>query len=130
MEHVDVDLGPRERARLEGPRALADADLLALLLGTGVAGRPVGVVAAELLAASGGLVGLARDGLRHQGVGQIGVGEAKRARIEAAIELGQRTARLLALRDAAVMSGPAEVAAWARAELSSAGHEELWLLAL
>ena len=40
--------GPRERALLEGVEALGDADLLAVLLGTGTARTPVTVLAVEL----------------------------------------------------------------------------------
>src|SRR5262249_5259648 len=47
--------GPRERALDEGMGTLSDADLIAILLGTGLAGRPVGLVAAGLLEGAGGL---------------------------------------------------------------------------
>jgi DNA repair protein RadC len=131
MESIALlELGPRERARIEGIRSLGDVDLVAILLGTGTPGRPVTLVAAELLASAGGLVGLARDGLRHHELSHLGIGEAKRARLEAAVEIGQRAARLVALRNASVLSGPLEVAAWARAELSAAPHEELWVVAV
>ena len=46
-----------ERARLEGPEALGDAELLALLLGPGATPRRE---AQTLLEEVGGLVGLAR----------------------------------------------------------------------
>src|SRR5262249_31152003 len=52
--------GPRERAIDEGIGSLGDAELLAVLLGTGLAGRPVSLVAAGLLDRSAGLAGLSK----------------------------------------------------------------------
>ena len=44
---------PRERYRHTGPEAFGDAELLALVLGTGTAHRSAGEIAAGLLLASG-----------------------------------------------------------------------------
>src|SRR6476646_2242067 len=55
--------GPRERLMLKGEQALSDAELLAIVLGTGTHNDPVGVVAQRLLDRVGGLVGLQRAGL-------------------------------------------------------------------
>src|SRR5687768_8083697 len=52
--------GPRERALESGFAVIGDADLLAIVLGTGCAGRHVTVVSAALLEQFGGLEGLAR----------------------------------------------------------------------
>ncbi len=54
--------GPRERALEDGIASLGDAELLAVLLGTGLAGRPVGLVAAALLEGFSGPDGLLRAG--------------------------------------------------------------------
>lgn len=43
-----------------GAAALGDAELIALILGTGVRARPAVEVAGDLVRASGGLVALAR----------------------------------------------------------------------
>jgi DNA repair protein RadC len=125
-----LDLGPRERARLHGFDHLGDADLVAILLGTGTVGRPVGVVAAELLEASGGLVALARDGPWGETCDSLGLGEAKRARISAAFELGRRVTARRALSRAPRLACPDDVASWGLATLGALSHEELWLLAL
>lgn len=119
--------GPRERAVLEGVAALSDADLLAILLGTGLAGRSVTVVAAALLDGFDGAAGLAKAGpaalAEHPGVGM-----AKALRIAAALELGARAAR--PATGLAVVSSSAEVAAHMSPRLARAGHEEMWLLCL
>ena len=50
---------PRERLVRLGPRALLDAELIELLIGTGTKGAPAPVVATALLAESGSLAALA-----------------------------------------------------------------------
>ncbi|MDD5308835.1 MAG: DNA repair protein RadC [Deltaproteobacteria bacterium] len=80
---------PRERLRDLGARSLGDAELVALVLGTGNGGGSACDVARDLLAAAGGLARLARLG--PHGLADLpGVGEAKAARIAAAFELGLR----------------------------------------
>jgi len=50
---------PRERLYFNGPTALADAELLALQLGSGMRGKDAVEVAREMLAAYGSLAGVA-----------------------------------------------------------------------
>jgi DNA repair protein RadC len=94
---------PRERMALEGPHALADAELLAILLGTGHRGEPVEVVAARLLCRVGGLHGLARLGLQELAE-QAGVGPAKASRIAASLELARRLGQRPLRADQAIRS--------------------------
>src|SRR5690606_33952599 len=54
--------GPRERLAYSGTECLSEAELLALLLGTGSRDESVTVLAARLLLAGGGLAGLGRMG--------------------------------------------------------------------
>ena len=98
---------PRERLYCNGPEALADAELLALQLGSGTRGKSAIDVAREMLAAYGSLGGVAGRELaeleRHSGVGPV-----KAARLVAAFELTRRLrARIPGAR--VVLSGPAEV---------------------
>ncbi|MGI9591851.1 MAG: UPF0758 domain-containing protein, partial [Myxococcota bacterium] len=76
---------PRERLDALGPEALSDAELLALLLRTGVRGTDVLSAAARLLTELGGLPGLARVGAGDL-VRCAGVGPAKSATLRAAVE--------------------------------------------
>src|SRR5262244_882083 len=59
---------PRERLYWNGPEALADAELLAIQLGSGVRGKSATEVAREMLAAYGSLGrrGAARDRGAHE----------------------------------------------------------------
>jgi DNA repair protein RadC len=120
---------PRERGICEGFDSLADADLVAVLLGTGEKGRTVFRVAADLMDESGGLVGLARVG-PHVLAQVSGVGLVKAARISAGFELGRRA--LLRSSSAARpnLASSDEVARWARLRLSHLDHEQVWVLAL
>ncbi len=122
-------VGPRERAAAIGVEMLGDAELLAIVLGTGCRGLPVAVLADLLLDEHGGLPGIARAGLGEMSA-RAGVGPAKGARIAAAVELGRR-ATLAASLDAEVrLPNRAAVEAWALPRLATLDHEELWLLAL
>lgn len=82
---------PRERMFAGTPAQLATADLVTILVGSGLPGRAAGVVAADLLAASGGLRALAgRTAAELSAV--CGLGAVRAARLLAAIELGRRAA--------------------------------------
>jgi DNA repair protein RadC len=122
-------MGPRERAVEDGLGALSDAELVALVLGTGRVGEPIAVLAAALLEESGGVGGLARAGLGELAA-RRGLGPAKAARLASAIELGRRVAATAARPTDARFPSSAAVDGWARPRLGSLDHEELWALVL
>lgn len=81
---------PREKLARAGTDALGDNELVAVVLGSGTRGQSALDVANRLLDASGGLRGLTRMG-RDELSKTHGVGAARAARIQAAIELGRRS---------------------------------------
>jgi len=89
IERLPASERPRERLCWRGPEALADAELLALQLGSGTRGRDAVEVAREMLAQYGSLAGVAA-----RVMGELartrGVGPAKAARLVAAFELSRR----------------------------------------
>ncbi len=98
---------PRERLYFKGADALADAELLALQLGSGTRGRSAVDVAHEMRAAYGSLAEVAAREVSEL-ARQRGVGPAKAARLAAAFELTRRLrARTPGTRT--VLSTPAEV---------------------
>lgn len=99
----DVRVGPRERLALHGAAVLSDAELVAVLLGTGSSRLPVSVLAAQLLEEAGGLHGLAQRSVSEL-EGQVGVGTTKAARLMAAVELGVRLAARPLARDSPIGS--------------------------
>jgi len=80
---------PRERLAERGAKSLSKAELLAILLRTGVPGENAIQVGQRLLDKFGGLEGIQRASLAEI-CNQHGVGAAKAAQIKAAIELGSR----------------------------------------
>lgn len=122
-----IDL--RERALSGDLTRLGDAELLAILLGTGAPGERVTELASDLLNAVGGLEGLARAS-PHGIATRRGVGPAKAARIVAALALGRR-ALLGGLAERATVLGSFDALVdWARPRLAWLDHEEVWLLSL
>jgi DNA repair protein RadC len=119
----------RERLLHTGVDQLSDAELLALLLGTGARGRPVTDVARRLLEENLGLEGLSRLST-HGLASQHGLGPAKAARVAAALELGRRTLFTVSQARRIDLGSFEQVARWAGPRLSNLEHEEVWLLAL
>ena len=83
------DYLPRERALAEGIFALGDAELLALLLGTGARGRTVLELSNQLLREFDGLDGVAKAGPLAL-ADRSGMGVAKALRLLGGVELGRR----------------------------------------
>ena len=90
---------PREKLLARGASALSDAELLAILLRTGLAGCSVLQMAQGLLDRFGGLAGLLNTG--DQALHSVkGLGPAKRAEMLAVMELAKRaTAQQLRERE-------------------------------
>jgi DNA repair protein RadC len=121
LKDIPAAARPREKLLMLGPEALADAELIALLLRTGLAGTSVLQLAQQLLDAFGGLHGLlqasAADLKRIKGLGP-----AKRAEITAVMELARRSlAQRLAQRT--VLSSPQQVKDFLRLQLAHEGQE-------
>ena len=83
------DERPREKLLRSGSAILSDAELLALLLRSGVRGADAVTLARHLLAECGGLRGLLERRASHF-VALPGCGNAAYATLQAALELGRR----------------------------------------
>lgn len=84
------DERPRERMLMHGASSLSDAELLAILLGSGIPGKNAIALARELL--RDGFTSLARCDAEQLGK-RGGIGAAKATRIIAAFELARRMAK-------------------------------------
>ena len=80
---------PREKLLKMGPSALSDAELLAIFLRTGISGRTAVDLSRDLLSHFGGLRGVLSAN-RQSVTGVRGIGSAKLAQLQAALELGRR----------------------------------------
>jgi DNA repair protein RadC len=98
---------PREKMLRKGPEALDDEELLAILLGTGTAARPVLETARDLLR-DGGFPGLFARGASGLTGLAAGIGPAKATRIEAVLEIGRRLSHD-SLSKKSLLSDPATV---------------------
>jgi len=85
-----IDDRPREKLSRRGVGSLGDREILALVIGHGVAGRSALDIADALLADLGGIHGLTRATVIRL-VRAAGIGVAQASRVMAAVELGRRT---------------------------------------
>lgn len=119
---------PRERLLSAGPSALSDAELVALVIGHGTAGRQAVQVASDLLRDIGGVHGITRGG-RGRLARTAGIGVAKTCRLLAAVELGRRT--LFVSPPARVpLADPKDVAAFLLPRYGAHATERLGVLLL
>jgi DNA repair protein RadC len=119
---------PRERLSTLGPQALANAELIAILLRTGVRGENAVQVGQRLLQTFGGISGLHRASVQDL-QSQHGLGEAKAAQIKAAIELGRRLT-LESPEERPSINSPADAAALVMYEMSALEQEHLRVILL
>ena len=84
-----MDDRPREKLILRGAQSLSDAELIAILLRTGVKGKSVVEVAQELVGKYGGISNVAIQSVESLQKA-IGVGKDKAATLSAAFELSRR----------------------------------------
>ena len=128
MREFSEDERPRERLLRHGPELLADAELIAIVLGSGMFGENVLDFARRILDDAGGLPGLQRADAPslHR---TKGLGPAKAAQIAAAIELGRRVGRILPSEREA-FSTPEQVYALLGWRTEGKPTEELYVLPL
>ena len=127
MAISDWPLGerPRERLLAHGAAALSDAELLALLLRTGIRGKSAVELGRELLEKFKSVAGLFASDLSNV----KGLGPAKRAQFEAAMELARRSLKE-DLHAASALTSPGAVRDYLRLAISRREHEVfvcLWL---
>jgi DNA repair protein RadC len=133
LKDLPIDAQPREKLLARGPAALSDAELLALLLRTGIKGKGVLQLAHELLQIKGKI----SDDQAHSGFGGIsgllqasvadlqkvkGLGPAKMAELIAVLELARR-AMAEQLRMSPLFDSPQAVKHYLQLHLAGKKHE-------
>ena len=131
MKNTPADARPREKLLARGPAALSDAELLAILLRTGIVGKGVLLMAQELLddkLGFGGISGLlnttAEDLKRIKGLGP-----AKRAELVAVLELARR-ALAQQLKERTIFESPQAVKDYLQLHLAARPYEVFAVLFL
>lgn len=119
---------PREKMLLKGKSSLSDAELIAILLGSGSRDESAVSLAKRILKDSATLDDLGRKSLDFL-MSYKGIGEAKAITVAAALELGRRRqmtkgdekVKITSSQDAYKMLGPM---------LTDLSQEEFWILCL
>lgn len=127
---ADLDQSQRPRERLErlGAGALTDAELLAILIRTGIPGENAVQVGQRLLNKLDGLRGIHQAAFEDV-CQEKGIGPAKAAQIKAAIELGRRMAQE-SPRELPTIHSPQDAANYVMYEMSALQQEELRVMIL
>ena len=121
LKDLPPDARPREKLLARGAGALSDAELLALLLRTGIEGKNVVVMAQEIVDHFGGI-----SGLLHADATSLksikGLGPAKQSELMAVVELSRR-ALAQQLKAKPVFDVPSVVLDFVRLQIGSKPYE-------
>jgi len=127
IHDLPVSERPRERLQKFGVEALSAQEILALILGRGIAGESVMMTVQRLLSRFGNLKGIASASVEE--LSQVrGVGVAKASQIKAAFELANRVEAYSEAGKKPVVKTPEDVAALVRSRLK--GKKKEYFLAL
>jgi DNA repair protein RadC len=116
---------PRERLLEKGPGHLSDAELVAILLRTGIRGKSAVDLAREMLDSFGGITGVLAAKLRSV----KGMGPAKSAQFAAALELANRSLKER-LKQSTALTSPGAVRDYLRLAIGALEYEVfvcIWL---
>ncbi len=129
IHDLPVSERPRERLQKLGVAALSAQEILALILGRGIAGESVMVTAQRLLSQFGNLKGIA--GASVEQLSQVkGIGVAKASQIKAAFELANRLEGYSDIGDKPLVKTPDEVVSLVRGRLRGKKKEHFLALLL
>ncbi len=120
---------PREKMQLKGRHVLSDAELLAILIGSGTVGESAVGLAQRILAS----VGNNLHELGKRSLAELqkfnGIGEAKAITIAAALELGRRR-QLTDLQERPRIGSSRDAFQIIAPQIADLAHEEFWVLHL
>jgi len=128
LKDLPQEARPREKLLSRGPAALSDAELLALLLRSGIRGKNVLQLAQELVDRFGGVAGLLH--MPAEALKTVkGLGPAKRAELVAVLELARR-ALVQQLTQKPLFNTPQAVRDYLQLQLGGLHHEVFAVLFL
>ncbi len=128
IRDFEISDRPRERLAESGAGVLNNAELLAILLRTGLPGENAVQMGHRLLNQFGGLSGLHRVSFDEL-CNQKGINVAKACQIKAAIELGARLPKE-DIKEKPVIKSPADAANLIQYEMVGLPQENLWVFLL
>ena len=129
IHDLPISERPRERLQKFGVAALSAQEILALILGRGIAGESVMVTVQRLLSRFGNLKGMANASVEE--LSQVkGVGLAKASQIKAAFELADRLEGYSEAGEKPVVKTPDDVMSLVRGRLRDQKKEHFLALLL
>ena len=129
IKDLGPDEQPREKLMAYGARSLADAEIVAILLGSGIRGASALAVARRLLlSVDHNLDELARRQVQDL-VKTAGIGRVRAIRLVAALELGRRREAAV-FREKPVLANSEQCFRYLRPLLADLNYEEFHLLCL
>ena len=120
---------PREKLITKGKKELSNAELLAILLGSGTVGQSAVELAKEILRSNDNdLSALSRQGIAELTRGYKGIGEAKAITIIAAMELGYRMLTEGNDRKIYILTDSEKMFNYISPSIIDLPHEEFWAI--
>jgi len=120
---------PRERLVKFGEQALSVQELLQVILGRGIAGESVVVIAQKLLSQFGSLQRLAEASIEEISLVK-GIGPAKAAQLKAVFEIGRRISSQTSTYKSKDLSDPKKVYELIKSKLKDYHKEHFYMIAL
>ncbi len=125
-----VEDRPREKLSKNGPRSLSDAELIAILIGSGNTTETAVELSRRILSdIDNNLNELGRKSIDYLIANYKGIGEAKAISIVAALELGKRR-KENEINNRGKITGSRDVADYFQPKLGDLNYEEFWILLL
>ncbi len=129
MHDLPKEERPRERLVKFGEQALSAQELLQLILGRGVAGESVVVMAQKLLSQSGSLQKLAEASIEELSAIK-GIGLAKATQLKAVFEIGRRLSTQAPAYKSRELTDPQKVYQLVKSKLKDYHKEHFYIITL
>lgn len=124
IRDMPQEMRPREKLFYHGTSSLSDAELIALLLSSGVKGRSAIEIGGDLLRTYGSIGALGALPLGELS-GRKGLGLAKASKLAAAFELGSRMAKEKV--SSAVLDSPEAIRTHFAPQMAHMPQEQVWV---
>lgn len=129
VKEMDEDEQPREKAFCHGVGVLSIPELLAVILRTGIPGKPITEMMREMMRANDGRLHTLERRSRAEIIGIKGIGRTKAIQIEAVMELIRRYTAETASEDPVIRCSQ-DIFRVMQPRIGNLPHEEIWVLLL